>query len=176
MQPIESFETERLFARRLHAEDAATLRLLHADPLVMRTLSADGNIFTEDQTRQMLARQIDHWARYGYGIWLFLDRSDRQFVGYCGLRHTLATGTDEVELGYATVSRCWNQGYTTEMARNVLRVGFDQIGLDQIVAFTLATNRASQRVMEKNGLHYERDFIYVGLPHVLYRLKRVTDL
>jgi RimJ/RimL family protein N-acetyltransferase len=38
-----------------------------------------------------------------------------------------------------------------------------------MVAITLATNRASQRVMEKAGLTYERELIYAGLPHVLYR-------
>jgi RimJ/RimL family protein N-acetyltransferase len=43
------------------------------------------------------------------------------------------------------------------------------LGLDSIMAYTRVDNRASRRVMEKLGLHYERDVEHAGLPHVLYR-------
>jgi RimJ/RimL family protein N-acetyltransferase len=39
-----------------------------------------------------------------------------------------------------------------------------------VVCFTLTTNRASQRVMEKAGFEYERDIVHAGLPHVFYRI------
>ena len=32
-----------------------------------------------------------------------------------------------------------------------------------------AAQRASRRVMEKLGFAYERNIVYAGLPHVLYR-------
>ena len=38
-----------------------------------------------------------------------------------------------------------------------------------MVAVTLPDHVASQRVMLKVGLVYERDFVHVGLPHVLFR-------
>jgi RimJ/RimL family protein N-acetyltransferase len=38
------------------------------------------------------------------------------------------------------------------------------------VSFTLTTNRASQRVMEKAGLGFDRRIEHAGLPHLLYRL------
>jgi RimJ/RimL family protein N-acetyltransferase len=47
------------------------------------------------------------------------------------------------------------------------------LGLDDIVAFTLPTNDASRRVMEKLGFSYERDIEHAGMPHVLYRLHAV---
>jgi [ribosomal protein S5]-alanine N-acetyltransferase len=40
------------------------------------------------------------------------------------------------------------------------------------VAFTLATNQASRRVMEKVGGQFESDIVHAGLPHVLYRITR----
>ena len=48
-------------------------------------------------------------------------------------------------------------------------VAFDDLGLGEIVAFTLPTNIASRRVMEKSGFAYEREIVHAGLPHVLYR-------
>ncbi len=42
--------------------------------------------------------------------------------------------------------------------------------MTEVVCFTLTTNRASQRVMEKAGFEYERDIVHAGLPHVFYRI------
>lgn len=101
---------------------------------------------------------------------MFRDRADEQFSGYCGLRTIVMDGEDQVELLYAVISARWKRGLATEMARAVVRVGFESLSLAELVAFTLPTNHASQRVMQQAGLTYERDIIHVGLPHVLYRL------
>ncbi len=42
--------------------------------------------------------------------------------------------------------------------------------LPAIISYALPTNRASERVMEKQGFRYERDIVHAGLPHVFYRL------
>jgi RimJ/RimL family protein N-acetyltransferase len=38
-----------------------------------------------------------------------------------------------------------------------------------IVALARPDNRASRRVMEKTRFGFEREVVYAGLPHVLYR-------
>jgi [ribosomal protein S5]-alanine N-acetyltransferase len=170
MKAIESFRTDRLVAAPLRPEDFADLCRLHGDPRVMATLSADGRPLPEEETRRALQRHLGHWERHGYGLWAFRDPTDGRFVGYCGLKHTEVGGNDEIELAYAVVADEWGQGLATEMAEAVLRVGFEHLGLTEVVCFTLTTNRASQRVMEKAGFAYEREIVHAGLPHVLYRL------
>jgi [ribosomal protein S5]-alanine N-acetyltransferase len=64
----------------------------------------------------------------------------------------------------------WGRGLASEMAAALLRHGADRLGPRGIVAFTLTTNGASRRVMEKLGFRLERDITYAWLPHVLYRL------
>ena len=54
----------------------------------------------------------------------------------------------------------------------VPQVAFDDLGLGEIVAFTLPTNVASRRVMDKSGFTFERKIEHAGLPHVLYRRAR----
>ena len=66
-------------------------------------------------------------------------------------------GNDEVELAYALMAEYWGRGLATEMAKAILNVAFEQLGLTDLVCFTLTTNRASQRVMEKAGFECERD-------------------
>jgi hypothetical protein len=48
----------------------------------------------------------------------------------------------------------------------------ERLGMADIVAFTLATNQASRRVMGKVGCTAEREIVHAGLPHVLYYIKR----
>jgi RimJ/RimL family protein N-acetyltransferase len=59
--------------------------------------------------------------------------------------------------------------------------GFETLGLQEIVSFTVAANTRSRRVMEKLGMSYSPadDFDHPRLPeghplrrHVLYRLRR----
>ena len=167
---IETVHTNRLIGDRLRAEDLGEFCRLYQDPSVMATLSADGNILPEEEVEQRLQQFLDHWNRYGFGVWMFRDKLNKQFVARAGLKHSHVGGNDEVELLYAVISEYWGKGLATEMAEAILTVGFEELGLADLVCFTLTTNRASQRVMEKVGFRYERDIIHVGLPHVFYRL------
>jgi RimJ/RimL family protein N-acetyltransferase len=78
-------------------------------------------------------------------------------------------GRNQVEVGYGLMSEFWGQGLATELARESLRIAYTVIHLPEVVSFTLPTNLASRRVMEKIGLHYDKDTVYADLPHVLYR-------
>jgi RimJ/RimL family protein N-acetyltransferase len=171
-ESIDSFTTARLVATRRGPADYDDLRRLHQDRLAMATLSADGQPLPAEQTRAGLNDSLEHWERHGFGVWTFRDLADGAFVGYCGLRREVFEGRDEVELLYALLPAYWGRGLASEMAAAVLAIGFERLGLDDVIAYTLTTNRASQRVMEKAGFSYERDIVHVGLPHVLYRLKK----
>lgn len=169
MESIVTFCTDHLIATRLRAEDFDELCNMHRDPRVMATL---GGLRSTEQTRRFLHENLDHWERHGYGLWVFRDKVDGRFVGRGGLRKVTVGGSNEVEVAYAVMAEFWGQGVATEMAVASLQIGFTQLGMRDIVAFTLPTNHASRRVMEKVGFRYERDIIHVGLPHVLYRIRR----
>jgi RimJ/RimL family protein N-acetyltransferase len=164
--------TDRLAGRPPRAEDFALLRRLHCDPRVTATLSADGRPLAEESTRAALASAIDHWRREAAGIRYFFERAGGDFVGYCGLRRAVVEGREEIELLYAVRAEHWRKGYGAEMARAVLREGFEALGLQEVVAFTLPHNAGSRGVMERCGMRYQREIVHAGLPHVLYRIRR----
>lgn len=166
------FSTARMDARQPMEGDFALLRTLHADSRVAATLSADGQPFCENATLAALESTIDHWRRYGFGVRYFFSRDDGEFIGYCGLRHATVERREEIELLYAVRAEHWRKGYGAEMARAVLREGFERLGFGEIVAFTLPTNTGSRGVMERCGMRYERGIMHAGLPHVLYRIRR----
>ncbi len=141
---------------------------MNADPRVMATL---GGVMTPEATAAQLARFEAHWERYGFGRWTLRDPATGAFVGRGGLMHVLVDDRDEVEIGYAVVPEFQGKGLATELARESARVAFEELGLPELVCFTLATNRASQRVMERAGFRYERAGVRADLPHVFYRLR-----
>ena len=90
-----------------------------------------------------------------------------------------------VEIGWRLGTDFWGLGYATEAARELLRLGFEDRGLDEIVSFAVPQNTRSIAVMDRLGLRPDpsRDFDHPRVPdshphlrrHVLYALER-TDL
>lgn len=171
MNVIESFRTDRMTATRLQSEDGDDFCRMYRDPVVTATL---GGVRSEEESRQWLQLNLDHWDRHGFGLWVFRDHEANQFVGRAGLRHVHVGGKDELELGYALMAEFWGRGLATEMARACLKVGFEQLGLPEVVCFALTTNTASRRVMEKVGFTFERDIVHAGLHHVLFSMRRTA--
>jgi ribosomal-protein-alanine N-acetyltransferase len=171
METTRRFQTDRLVATRLHETDLSELSRMHQDANVMATL---GGPRSDEQTRQFLDTNLAHWDEHGFGLWVFRAASKRTFVGRGGLRHVHIDGRDEVELAYALMPEFWGNGLATEMARALLTIAFEQLALADLVAFTISTNQASRRVMEKVGFTFERELVYGarGLLHVLYRIGR----
>ena len=169
MRNIEAEATDRLLLRRMVAADLADLLRMHTDPRVMATL---GGVRTAEETREALMRNLQRWEACGIGWWSLFDRETGQFLGRGGLRLIEVDGREELEIGYGLVFDAWGGGLATELARFCVELAFTRLGFESVIAFTLPTNHASRRVMEKAGLRYERDGEWAGLPHVFYRLRR----
>jgi [ribosomal protein S5]-alanine N-acetyltransferase len=170
---INFFSTERLIAKKITENDLEKFRLMHTNENVMRTL---GGLRNEDQTVDNLSWNLKQWEDNGFGLWMFFLKETGEWVGRGGLRRVEVGGNTEVEVGYALMPKFWNQGLATEITKACIEIAFEVIRLDDVVSFTLTTNKSSQRVMEKSGFKYERDIIHADLPHVLYRMKNTRKV
>ncbi|WP_167493568.1 GNAT family N-acetyltransferase [Amycolatopsis circi] len=148
-QPI--LRTERLRLAPLSAGHLEHLVELSADPEVMRYLAG---VLTREQAADELRRTLAY-AGGGIGCWAgFVDAA---FAGFWSLRPGDAPG--EAELGYRMLRGFWRKGLGKEGAREMLRHGFRDVGLDRIYARTAARNTVSQATMASIGLKHVRDFI-----------------
>ena len=166
MAKLDSFATARMLASRIRTSDFEDLFRLNQDSAVALTM---GGTRSEAETRESIRRAIAHWETHGYGLWIFHDRIDGRFIGRGGLRHVEIDGASEIEIAYALMPEFWRRGLASEMARAFLDVAA-QLGIDNLIAFTLPTNVGSRGVMEKVGFRYQRDIIWANRPHVLYRV------
>ena len=61
-------------------------------------------------------------------------------------------------------------GLATEASLAILKYGFEQIGLKRIVAIARPENLASQRVMQKVGMKFEKNAHYYNSDVVYYAI------
>jgi RimJ/RimL family protein N-acetyltransferase len=161
--------TQRLVGRRPEPGDALAYARILTDGRVSEEAWPE-HLRTSDRARSMLEDMIAHWERWGFGPWTVL--LDGEVIGYDGLRHAHVGGRPAIELMWFLDADRWGQGYATEMAREALRVAFDVLELDEVVAQTVDVNHASRAVMEKLGMTHVDSTMHAGLPHVIYALKR----
>ena len=90
-------------------------------------------------------------------IFALRKKLDDAFIGGIGL--TLDVQNNRAELGYWTAEPFWNKGYTTEGVKAILSFGFETLKLNKIIAIYLTANEASGKVMIKNGMVKEAEFI-----------------
>ncbi len=152
-------ETDRLILRQFTEADVDALVELDSDPDVMRFINGGRPTPREEIHEDILPAFLAYYQRYaGYGFWAAVEKTTGEFLGWFHLRPPRGAGPGEVELGYRLRRSAWGKGYATEGSRALIRKGFTELGVQRVVAETMAVNAASRRVMEKAGLRYVRTF------------------
>jgi RimJ/RimL family protein N-acetyltransferase len=152
-------ETERLLLRRFTESDLDNLVNLDGDPEVMYFINGGRAVSRDVIQGETLPRFLRAYERFeGFGVWAAIERSTGEFVGWFEFYPWKDVSPEEVELGYRLRRSAWGKGYATEGSRALIRKGFTELGVQRVVAETMAVNAASRRVMEKAGLTYVRTF------------------
>ena len=145
-------ETERLIMYPITAEDLPWLIDLRAPAAVNRYLGGPEKQSAEALTKRM-PFYLECHEKFGYGFSVMELKSTGEKIGTSGLQPLEDTG--EIEVGYNFAEKYWRQGYGFECALAWLRYGFENAGLERIVAVAHPNNIGSWRIMEKCGMKFE---------------------
>lgn len=168
---MRTIETSRLLLRPFTPGDLASLSLIFSDPAVVRHLGS-GMPLSREETEYALRRIINHWERNGFGRWAAVYRPTGKLIGYGGLRNCEGTP----ELVYLLDRPYWGMGLATEIAKASLKFGFEELQSESIIGMTKTGNVASQRVLEKVGMTFDRTANICEMEVVCYSLSRATYL
>jgi RimJ/RimL family protein N-acetyltransferase len=115
-------------------------------------------------------------AENGFGWALAEDRVTGAPLGFTGLakirnEEAICAG---VEIGWRYVPEAWGKGLASEAAGALLVHGFEEIGLERIVAYAVTGNAPSIAVMRRIGMtaRPDLDFDHPGVPDDMPHLRR----
>lgn len=145
--------TERLELRDFREGDVGAVQAWAGDPEVVRFMGWGPN--TVEQTREFLQRKLAERTGQPRRTWdlAVANRDTGRVIGSVGLR--LDEALQQAALGYCYDQDAWGHGFATEAAREMLRFGFEELGLHRIHASVDTRNGASIRVLDKIGMRQE---------------------
>ncbi len=145
--------TERLTLRPFTIADGPRVRDLASDRTIAVNTMTIPHPYPEGEAEAWIAKHLSHFEQ-GIGVnFAIILATTQALIGSIGM------GIDQdhccAEIGYWIGDAHRGHGYCTEAGRELLRFGFETIGLHRIRAEHFAHNPASGRVMQKLGMTYE---------------------
>lgn len=180
---LPELHTPRLLMRAWRDEDRQPFAAMNADPQVMRFFPS---LLQSHESDALVSHYREQHAERGFTVWALevaeSARGPAPFIGFTGLSIPSFQAPFEhsnplVEVGWRLSPHWWGMGLASEAARAALAYGFDVVGLDEIVSFTVPANEPSWRVMERIGMTRSQEFDHPRAAptdwwrrHLLYRM------
>ncbi|WP_068398826.1 GNAT family N-acetyltransferase [Kribbia dieselivorans] len=149
MQPL---TTPRLVLRDFSPNDAPAVLEIHQHPDLARFMPHAALTDLDGARTRIDEFRVEEPP--GLGWWCVALR-DGPVIGAVLLKDIPGSGgrpNDDVQIGWRQGARHTGHGYMTEAARAVLRHGFDDLGLERIIAVVDLENHPSQRICARLGM------------------------
>ena len=150
-------ETERLVLRPVTLDDAETM---------FEYASNKENTRYTFPTNQSLEETKNNIAQFylanPLGRWGIELKNTGEFIGTIDL-HKMDMVLKKASIGYIIHQKYWNQGLTTEANRVVIKLAFEEIGMNKLTALHDKDNPASGKVMEKSGMRFSHEEPYASM-------------
>lgn len=166
---LKVIETERLILRKATEIDAPFILELLNDPSWINYLGDRGIKTVEQAVDYISSALLDMYQKFGFGMYIVDLKGQGIPLGICGLLKR--DSMEDVDLGFAFLSKYQRHGYAFEAAKATLMYGREYLGLKKIVAITSTKNINSSNLLEKIGMEFERMIL---LPHAQEELRLFT--
>lgn len=145
-----NLETARLSLRPFHDSDAADLYEYAKDPQVGPIAGWPVHRSLEE------SREIIRTVFAAPDVYAVVEKQSGKVIGSAGFvgGHYPELPEPSDEIGYALSPAYWGRGLIPEAVEELLRYGFEQLGLAAIWCNHYDGNRKSRRVIEKCGFVY----------------------
>ncbi|HEV2705439.1 MAG TPA: GNAT family N-acetyltransferase [Pyrinomonadaceae bacterium] len=166
-----TLETERLIFRPYTKEDRERLVALTTDAEVMRFVG-DG-VLSREAAESQFERVFTHvYEPRAFDLWAVWTK-EGAYVGHAEIKPR--KGAQDFEIIYLLDRAHWGRGYATEIARRLIRYGFDELGLARVTATIDAANSPSIRIVEKLGMRYEDEYEDEFGTTLVYAIEKPKD-
>lgn len=146
------------------------IHLINCNPTILNWI-LEGDLFL---SRKLNINVPENWTEFGGDIFEFsldavnknpksqiwyaylpIEIKSNTLLGTCGFKGEPKDGF--VEIGYEVSRAFRNRGYATDMVKNLINLAFSNNSVHSIVAYTLASNNPSVRVLKKCGFIFVKE-------------------
>ena len=154
-------ETERLILRPWEESDAEACYRYAKDPEVGPAAGWPVHTSVEN-SREIIKNVLSVPETYAIVL-----KEEGFPVGSIGLhRRDIAKKENEMELGYCIGVPYWGKGLVPEAAKEIIRHGFEDLGLERIWCAYYEGNVKSKRVQEKLGFRFQYTDEHARVPEL----------
>ncbi|MGO4820513.1 MULTISPECIES: GNAT family N-acetyltransferase [unclassified Flavobacterium] len=154
---MKTFETERLFLKPTSVEDAPLLLTLLYSPKWLQYIG-DRNVRNIEQAEDYITHKMrPQMERLGFGNFTIIRKDDQHKIGSCGLYDR--EGLEGIDIGFALLPDYEKKGYAFEAVNKLKDLANEHFKLKEISGITSKKNKASQALLMKIGLKYEKDIV-----------------
>jgi len=147
--PFPTLSTGRLLLRELSLEDAPEIFIQRSHPVIQKYIKRQpaANI---EEAKQFIERMLRQEKNNETITWAIVPKGEIKLIGLLCLWN-IEKENQLAEVGYGLHPDHFSKGIMTEALLEVAAFGFKKIKLQRIDAYTNKNNRASLRLLEKNG-------------------------
>lgn len=145
-------EGDRIILKRITEDDAASLRELTQSEAVYRYLPTFLFEKKYDSIEYVIDHLYDECFRESIILGIYLKASGGKET-FCGIAEMYGFRDEihKISVGYRLHERFWGQGIASEALELMISYLYNETDIEIITASTMPENRASARVLEKNG-------------------------
>ncbi len=153
-EPCHILDTERCRVREIVPQDVDRLYEIYADPIITEFME-DLYENKEDEIAYTKEYIRCHYGFYDFGMWIVEEKESGRIIGRAGF--DMRQGYEVPELGFMICLEFQHRGYAGEVCRALLAYGKEQLGFEEVGAFTAPENISSVCLLKKLGFSYQQD-------------------
>jgi RimJ/RimL family protein N-acetyltransferase len=146
-------ETERLILRTPKFSDMKDMAVAISSLEISKFSAHIKYPFTIDDAHEWYKQQSWAESMWGHITLLIFLKGTGELVG--SILSRVEIKHKKASLAYWIAAKHWKKGFATEACREMIRYGFEELGLEWIAAGIIVENKASIRVVEKLGMKFE---------------------
>ncbi|WP_047414106.1 GNAT family N-acetyltransferase [Cellulophaga sp. Hel_I_12] len=152
---LENQETERIIFRKIEKSDFNDWFEFHKNPITSQYWISELES-PEIECENWYEKQFHRYQNDLGGMNTLIEKETGKLIGHCGLLVQNVDGKIELEIGYSLLPKFWNKGYATESAKKCRDFAFENKFSDSLISIISLTNKPSESVALKNGMHVSK--------------------
>ena len=170
--PFPILHTERFVLRSLRLEDDKELFVLRTDPRINEFLNREPPGSLED-VRAFINKILENTQKGESILWAVCANGEGSLSGTICL-WKISPAEEKAEIGYELLQQYHGKGIMQEVIPEVIRFGFETLGLKVIEAELEKANVKSVKLLEKNGFVKDMSAENDQSPLVIFTLRRFS--